>query len=66
LQAAIFYCGFYGGRYEHPFYFHTLNSAMSTFRECTLPAASPFFAVGADGKVFHPLRNKVEADKGRG
>jgi hypothetical protein len=41
-----------------------MNSAMSTFRERTLPAASPFFEEGADGKVFHPLKNKVDAGKG--
>jgi multimeric flavodoxin WrbA/putative sterol carrier protein len=47
--------------YASPLYFHTLNGAMSTFRERTLPAVSPFFEVGADGKIFHPLRNKVPA-----
>lgn len=47
--------------YATPLYFHTLNSAMSTFRERTLPAASPFFELDADGKVFHPLRTRIPA-----
>ena len=47
--------------YATPLYFHTINSAMATFRERTLPAILPFFELGADGKVFHPLRSKVPA-----
>jgi multimeric flavodoxin WrbA len=45
--------------YATPLYFHTMNAAMSTFRERTLPVSQPFFAQGDDGKTFHPLRNKV-------
>lgn len=45
--------------YATPLYYHMMNSAMSTFRERTLPAAFPFFKQGDDGKTFHPLRNKV-------
>jgi len=47
--------------YATPLYYHTMNSAMSNFKERTLPAAQPFFEQGADGKVFHPLRSKVPA-----
>lgn len=47
--------------YATPLYYHTMNGAMSTFRERTLPAAQPFFEQGDDGKTFHPLRNKVPA-----
>lgn len=47
--------------YATPLYFHTMNGAMSTFRERTLPAALPFFEQGDDGKTFHPLRTKLPA-----
>jgi multimeric flavodoxin WrbA len=47
--------------YATPLYYHTMNSAMSNFKERTLPAAQPFFEQGTDGNVFHPLRNKVPA-----
>ncbi|MBN2437548.1 MAG: NAD(P)H-dependent oxidoreductase [Deltaproteobacteria bacterium] len=47
--------------YATPLYFHTINAAMSTFWERTLPAALPFFEQGEDGKTFHPLRAKVPA-----
>ena len=47
--------------YATPLYYHTMNGAMSTFRERTLPAIQPFFEQGDDGKAFHPLRNKVPA-----
>lgn len=47
--------------YATPLYYHTMNGAMSTFRERTLPAVQPFFEQGDDGKTFHPLRNKVPA-----
>jgi multimeric flavodoxin WrbA len=47
--------------YATPLYYHTMNSAMSNFKERTLPAVQPFFEQGADGKVFHPLRTKVPA-----
>jgi multimeric flavodoxin WrbA len=45
--------------YATPLYYHTINAAMSTFMERTLPAALPFFEQGADGKTFHPLRYKI-------
>lgn len=44
--------------YATPLYYHTINAAMSTFMERTLPAILPFFDQGADGKTFHPLRHK--------
>jgi len=47
--------------YATPLYYHTMNGAMSTFRERTLPALQPFFEQDDDGKTFHPLRNKVPA-----
>jgi len=47
--------------YATPLYYHTMNGAMSTFRERTLPAIQPFFEQGDDGKTYHPLRNKVPA-----
>jgi len=46
--------------YATPLYFHTMNAAMSTFRERTLPAVQPFFEQ-CDGKTFHPLRHKLPA-----
>jgi len=45
--------------YATPLYFHTMNAAMSKFRERTLPAVQPFFEKSDDGKTFHPLRHKV-------
>ena len=47
--------------YATPLYYHTMNAAMSTFRERTLPALLPFFEQGDDGKTFHPLRTKFPA-----
>lgn len=47
--------------YASPLYYHTMNSAMSAFKERTLPAVSPLFEVGDDGNVFHPFRNKIPA-----
>ncbi|MCP4579193.1 MAG: hypothetical protein GY846_23210 [Deltaproteobacteria bacterium] len=47
--------------YATPLYYHTMNAAMSTFKERTLPAILPFFEEGDDGKTFHPLRGKVPA-----
>jgi multimeric flavodoxin WrbA len=44
-----------------PLYYHTINAAMSTFMERTLPAALPLFEMGDDGKMFHPLRYKMPA-----
>jgi len=44
-----------------PLYYHTINAAMSTFMERTLPAALPFFEMGDDGQMFHPLRYKMPA-----
>ncbi len=46
--------------YATPLYFHTMNAIMSTFRERTLPAHQPFFE-DSDGKMIHPLRNKIPA-----
>jgi multimeric flavodoxin WrbA len=45
--------------YATPLYYHTMNGAMSTFRERTLPAVQPFFELGEDGRNYHPLRHKV-------
>lgn len=45
--------------YATPLYYHTMNAAMSAFRERTLPATQPFFERDDEGKTFHPLRNKV-------
>ncbi len=42
--------------YASPLYYHSMNGAMSTFMERTLPAIQPFFEKGDDGKIFHPLR----------
>ncbi|RPJ13776.1 MAG: hypothetical protein EHM30_11150 [Desulfobacteraceae bacterium] len=47
--------------YATPLYYHTMNSAMGTFRERTLPAIQPFFEKTDDGKTFHPLRHKIPA-----
>lgn len=47
--------------YATPLYFHTINAAMATFMERTLPAALPFFEEGEDGKTYHPMRHKVPA-----
>ena len=47
--------------YATPLYFHTMNAAMSTFRERTLPAIQPFFDQDDNGKTFHPLRKRVPA-----
>jgi hypothetical protein len=47
--------------YATPLYFHTMNSAMSTFKERTLPAIQPFLEKDAAGNTFHPLRHKVPA-----
>ncbi len=44
-----------------PLYYHTINASMSTFMERTLPVSLPFFEMGDDGKMFHPLRNKMPA-----
>jgi len=44
--------------YATPLYYHTINAAMSTFMERTLPAILPFFKQGEDGKTYHPLRHK--------
>ncbi|MEJ2642609.1 MAG: NAD(P)H-dependent oxidoreductase [Desulfosarcinaceae bacterium] len=44
-----------------PLYFHTMNGAMSRFRERTLPIAQPFLEIGDDGKTYHPLRHKAPA-----
>jgi hypothetical protein len=45
--------------YATPLYYHTMNGAMSTFRERTLPAVQPFLEIGEDGLTYHPLRHKV-------
>lgn len=45
--------------YAMPLYYHTMNAAMSTFKERTLPAVLPFFEQDHEGKTFHPLRGKV-------
>lgn len=47
--------------YATPLYYHTINATMSAFMERTLPMALPFFEQDADGKTFHPLRNKIPA-----
>jgi multimeric flavodoxin WrbA len=47
--------------YATPLYSHTMNSAMSNFKERTLPALQPFFEKDNDGNTFHPLRHKVPA-----
>jgi multimeric flavodoxin WrbA len=41
-----------------PLYLHSMNAAMSTFMERTLPGAQPFFEQH-DGKTFHPLRYRA-------
>jgi len=45
--------------YATPLYIHTMNAAMSTFRERTLPALQPFFEKDANGKTHHPPRYKT-------
>ena len=47
--------------YASPLYYHTVNAAMAAFMERTLPAATPFFEQGEDGKTYHPLRYKLPA-----
>jgi len=44
--------------YATPLYFHTINAALSTFIERTVPNALPFFEQGKDGKTVHPARSK--------
>ena len=45
--------------YASPLYYHTVNGAMSIFRERTLPAIQPFFETDDEGHLFHPLRTRV-------
>lgn len=45
--------------YATPLYYHTMNGAMSTLRERTLPMVQPFLVIGEDGKTYHPLRHKA-------
>ncbi|HLZ19971.1 MAG TPA: SCP2 sterol-binding domain-containing protein, partial [Smithellaceae bacterium] len=47
--------------YASPLYYHTINASMAAFMERTLPAATPFFEQGEDGKTYHPLRYKLPA-----
>jgi multimeric flavodoxin WrbA len=47
--------------YATPLYYHTMNAAMSTFKERTLPAIHPFFEQDEAGITYHPLRHKVPA-----
>ncbi len=47
--------------YASPLYYHTINAAMSAFRERTLPAILPFFEPDAVGKTIHPIRDKIPA-----
>ena len=47
--------------YATPLYYHSMNAAMSTFKERTLPASQPFFEQDAHGNTYHPLRHKVPA-----
>jgi hypothetical protein len=47
--------------YATPLYYHTMNAAMSIFKERTLPAAQPFFERDTSGNTCHPLRHKVPA-----
>lgn len=47
--------------YATPLYYHTMNSAMSTFKERTLPAVEPFLHLDGRGRTYHPLRHKVPA-----
>jgi hypothetical protein len=47
--------------YATPLYGHTMNAAMSTFKERTLPATQPFFERDAHGNTCHPLRHEVPA-----
>jgi len=46
--------------YASPIYYHTMNGAMSIFRERTLPAVQPFFELD-EGRIYHPLGQKVPA-----
>lgn len=39
-----------------PLYYHTLNGAMSTFRERTLPGLYPETEFDENGKSYHPMR----------
>lgn len=47
--------------YATPLYYHTMNGAMSIFKERTLPAVEPFLLRDHNGKTYHPLRYKVPA-----
>ncbi len=47
--------------YATPLYFHTINAALSTFMERTLPAIQPFFEQDENGKTYHPLRHRIPA-----
>ncbi len=44
--------------YATPLYYHTMNAAMSAFRERTLPSIQPFLEHDGE-KTHHPLRHKV-------
>jgi multimeric flavodoxin WrbA/putative sterol carrier protein len=46
--------------YATPVYVRTLNAALKTFIERTLPVVVPFFE-NVDGRTFHPLRDKHPA-----
>ena len=39
-----------------PLYYHTMNGAMSTFRERTLPGIHPHIEYDENGKSYHPMR----------
>ncbi len=42
--------------YATPLYYHTMNGAMATFRERTLPAICPFIEYDKNGRSYHALR----------
>lgn len=47
--------------YASPLYVHTINAAMGTFMERLLPAFLPYVEQGDNGKMFHPVRNRIPA-----
>lgn len=45
--------------YATPLYHHSVNAAMKTFVERTLPVSEPFLEKNGDGRWRHPLRQRV-------
>ncbi len=48
--------------YATPLYYHTINAALATFMERTLPAILPFFKQDENGNTYHPVRTRIPAN----